>query len=272
MLCTRNLPAMPPNTARPKSSSSTARRRISARTARPTWSLTFRNVHNWVMADTAPQCSRRSIRVLKPGGVLGITDHRAAKGADLEKIKKSGYLPEDFVIKLATDAGFKLAAKSEINANPKDTKDYPEGVWTLAADVRTEGQGSRQIRGDRRVRPHDVEVRQARADDKLFKGSGKVSATDRRRYRPLAPLDADRLQQTVQRAVPVHGSHDAAAARRSREFGLPRRTSTRPDVSITIREGLLLLTDDGALAKRLTDPRHADREDLRRAGRRRTAR
>jgi predicted methyltransferase len=83
------------------------------------------------MADAAPGMFKAVFDVLKPGGVLGVTDHRAAPDADLEKIKKSGYLPEDFVIKLATDAGFKLDAKSEINANPKDTKDYPEGVWTL---------------------------------------------------------------------------------------------------------------------------------------------
>ena len=93
--------------------------------------VTFRNVHNWVMADAAPGMFKAVFDVLKPGGVLGVTDHRAAPDADLEKIKQSGYLPEDFVIKLATDAGFKLDAKSEINANPKDTKDYPEGVWTL---------------------------------------------------------------------------------------------------------------------------------------------
>lgn len=93
--------------------------------------VTFRNVHNWVMADTAPQMFKAFFDVLKPGGVLGVTDHRAAAGADLAKIKQSGYLPEDYVIKLATDAGFKLEAKSEINANPKDTKDYEKGVWTL---------------------------------------------------------------------------------------------------------------------------------------------
>ncbi|HET7064595.1 MAG TPA: methyltransferase, partial [Rudaea sp.] len=93
--------------------------------------VTFRNVHNWVMADAAPGMFKACFDVLKPGGVLGVVDHRAAAGADLEKIKKSGYLPEDYVIKLATDAGFKLDAKSEVNANPKDTKDYPEGVWTL---------------------------------------------------------------------------------------------------------------------------------------------
>jgi len=93
--------------------------------------LTFRNVHNWVMGGTEKDMFKAFFDVLKPGGVLGVVDHRAAEGADLEKIKESGYLPQDYVIKLATDAGFKLAAQSEINANPKDTKDYEKGVWTL---------------------------------------------------------------------------------------------------------------------------------------------
>lgn len=93
--------------------------------------LTFRNVHNWVMAGTAPVMFKAFFDVLKPGGTLGVADHRAAAGADFDKIKKSGYLPQDYVIKLATDAGFKLVAQSEINANPKDTKDYAKGVWTL---------------------------------------------------------------------------------------------------------------------------------------------
>ncbi|HXD83434.1 MAG TPA: methyltransferase [Rudaea sp.] len=93
--------------------------------------VTFRNVHNWVMGDYAPGMFKAFFDVLKPGGVLGVADHRAAPGADFAKIKNSGYLPEDYVIKLATDAGFKLEGKSEINANPKDTKDYPKGVWTL---------------------------------------------------------------------------------------------------------------------------------------------
>jgi len=93
--------------------------------------VTFRNVHNWVSAGTAPQMFKAFFDVLKPGGVLGVEDHRAAEGADVEKTKEKGYLPTDYVIKLATDAGFKLKAKSEINANPKDTKDYEKGVWTL---------------------------------------------------------------------------------------------------------------------------------------------
>jgi len=93
--------------------------------------LTFRNVHNMTDEGSEVSMFKGFFDVLKPGGVLGVVDHRAAKGADPAKLKESGYLPEEFVIKLATDAGFKLAAKSEINANPKDTKDYPKGVWTL---------------------------------------------------------------------------------------------------------------------------------------------
>lgn len=93
--------------------------------------LTFRNVHNWVLADTAPAMFDAFFKVLKPGAVLGVVDHRARDGASIEDIKHSGYLSTAYVVKLATDAGFVLNATSEINANPKDTKDYPQGVWTL---------------------------------------------------------------------------------------------------------------------------------------------
>jgi len=98
--------------------------------------LTFRNVHNWVMADDAPAMFSAFFKVLKPGGVLGVVDHRAKDGADLASIKQSGYLPTAYVVKLATDAGFALEGQSEINANPKDTKDYPGGVWTLPPSLK----------------------------------------------------------------------------------------------------------------------------------------
>lgn len=90
--------------------------------------LTFRNVHNWLVAGNAPAMFKGFHDVLKPGGVLGVVDHRAAADAGDDK---SGYVSVDKVIALAVTAGFKLDAQSEINANPKDTKDYPEGVWTL---------------------------------------------------------------------------------------------------------------------------------------------
>ena len=93
--------------------------------------LTFRNVHNWVGAGSEAAMFKGFFDVLAPGGVLGVVEHRAAAGKTLEEVKESGYLPEDYVIGLATAAGFVLEEKSEINANPADTKDHPNGVWTL---------------------------------------------------------------------------------------------------------------------------------------------
>lgn len=96
--------------------------------------VTFRNVHNWAQNGVAPAYFKAFFEVLKPGGVLGVEDHRAAPGKAVDPA--SGYIAEEDVIKLATDAGFKLDAKSEINANPRDTKDYPKGVWTLPPSLR----------------------------------------------------------------------------------------------------------------------------------------
>ena len=93
--------------------------------------LTFRNVHNWLQAGDAKKMFAAMYRALKPGGVLGLVEHRAAPGTARADWVKTGYVSEDFVIRLAREAGFRLVAKSEINANPKDTKDYPKGVWTL---------------------------------------------------------------------------------------------------------------------------------------------
>jgi predicted methyltransferase len=93
--------------------------------------LTFRNVHNWVMAGTEGDMFEAFYEVLKPGGVLGVVDHRARANAPADEMKTSGYLPEEAVIAMAIRAGFRLEARSEINANPKDTADYPDGVWTL---------------------------------------------------------------------------------------------------------------------------------------------
>jgi predicted methyltransferase len=91
--------------------------------------LTFRNVHNWRSAKQADGMFRGFFEVLKPGGTLGVVEHRAA--SDVADGDKSGYVGEQQVIAMAKAAGFRLDAKSEANANPKDTKDYPGGVWTL---------------------------------------------------------------------------------------------------------------------------------------------
>jgi len=91
--------------------------------------LTFRNVHNWRSAGQAEGMFRGFFEVLKPGGVLGVVEHRAS--VDVADDDKSGYVGEQQVIAMAEAAGFRLDAKSGINANPKDTKDHPNGVWTL---------------------------------------------------------------------------------------------------------------------------------------------
>jgi predicted methyltransferase len=98
--------------------------------------LTFRNVHNWTQEGFDAQMFRAFFDALKPGGVLGVVEHRAQDGTTLADMKRSGYMTEAYVIKLAQAAGFRLEAKSEVNANPRDTKDHPRGVWTLPPSLR----------------------------------------------------------------------------------------------------------------------------------------
>lgn len=93
--------------------------------------LTFRNVHNWLAGDQAEAAFRAFFQALKPGGMLGVVEHRAKPGTDLATMKDSGYVTEEKVIELAEQAGFVLEGRSEINANPKDDADHPRGVWTL---------------------------------------------------------------------------------------------------------------------------------------------
>jgi predicted methyltransferase len=126
--------------------------------------LTFRNAHNWFSDGTAPAYFKAFYDVLKPGGTLGVVDHRARPGTDLEVMKKSGYLTEELVIELAKGAGFVLADRSEINANPKDTADHPNGVWSLPPSNR-----------------HDA------ADDAKYQAIGE---SDRMTLRFTKPADA----------------------------------------------------------------------------------
>ena len=98
--------------------------------------LTFRNVHNWMSRDFQDEVMQGFYDALKPGGVLGIVEHRAAPGSEQDPKAESGYVTEEYTIALAEKAGFVLEAKSEINANPRDTRDHPEGVWTLPPTLR----------------------------------------------------------------------------------------------------------------------------------------
>lgn len=93
--------------------------------------LFLRNIHNWMAAGLAEKAFRDAFAALKPGGVLGVEEHRADPAATPDVLAASGYVPQAYVVQLGKEAGFDLAATSEINANPKDTKDHPFGVWTL---------------------------------------------------------------------------------------------------------------------------------------------
>lgn len=98
--------------------------------------LTFRNAHNWVKGGHESEMFKTFYALLRPGGILGVTDHRALPGTDLDIMKKSGYLTQDLVISLAKEAGFVLEESSEINANALDDTDHPKGVWTLPPMLR----------------------------------------------------------------------------------------------------------------------------------------
>jgi predicted methyltransferase len=105
--------------------------------------LTFRNVHNWRMGyqrdgreDYSVAAFRQMFAMLKPGGTLGIVDHRLPESASDERERTSGYMKVSTIRRLAETAGFRFVAASEVNANPRDTADWPRGVWTLPPSLR----------------------------------------------------------------------------------------------------------------------------------------
>lgn len=98
--------------------------------------LTFRNLHNWMKSGQAQASLKAFYAALKPGGVLGIVDHRGLASVPQDPLAESGYVRQDYAIKLIEGVGFRFVAASEANANPKDTKDYPKGVWTLPPTYR----------------------------------------------------------------------------------------------------------------------------------------
>ncbi len=98
--------------------------------------LTFRNVHNWVGAGFAEEAFAAFYQALKPGGILGVVEHRLPEDRpDDEKSRASGYMKTSEVVRLAEAAGFRLVEASEVNANPRDTADHPRGVWTLPPNL-----------------------------------------------------------------------------------------------------------------------------------------
>jgi predicted methyltransferase len=93
--------------------------------------VTFRNIHGWMGDDAADAMFKAMYAALKPGGILGVVEHRAKSDKLQDPKAESGYVREDYAIALIEKAGFKLIGRSEINANPKDTADHPNGVWSL---------------------------------------------------------------------------------------------------------------------------------------------
>jgi predicted methyltransferase len=93
--------------------------------------LTFRNLHNWMDGGYVDQALAACFTALKPGGILGVEDHRGRNDKPQDPQAKDGYVRQDYVIALAKKAGFVLVSTSEIDANPKDTKNWVDGVWTL---------------------------------------------------------------------------------------------------------------------------------------------
>ncbi len=98
--------------------------------------LTFRNVHNWMHNQSEQAVFNAFFAALKSGGILGVVEHRAPESFSYEQMVSSGYVKESYVIELAQKAGFELLGRSEINRNPRDTKQYVNGVWTLPPTLR----------------------------------------------------------------------------------------------------------------------------------------
>jgi predicted methyltransferase len=114
--------------------------RFAAPEASADFVLTFRNLHNWIERDQIEGALEAFNKTLKPGGVLGVSDHRGRTDLSQDAQMKSGYIRQDYAVALIEKAGFKLAGTSEAKANPKDTKDHPAGVWTLPPSYRLKDQ------------------------------------------------------------------------------------------------------------------------------------
>ena len=103
--------------------------------------LTFRSIHNWMPRGNQDAMAAAMYKALKPGGVLGVVEHRGIPAVPQDLEAKTGYINQEFAIEIFEKAGFVLNGSSEINANPADTKDHPEGVWTLPPTLRLKEQG-----------------------------------------------------------------------------------------------------------------------------------
>ncbi len=102
--------------------------------------LTFRNIHNWMKSGQLHTVLEAFFEVLKPGGILGVVEHRETPGHILDQQALNGYVSENYLKAMAEKTGFKFLASTEVNANPQDDHDHPEGVWTLPPRLKLQEQ------------------------------------------------------------------------------------------------------------------------------------
>lgn len=177
--------------------------------------LTFRNVHNWVAQGWSEKAFADMFAVLKPGGILGIEDHRASPDEPQDPLASDGYVREDFVIQMAEEAGFEFIGRSEVNANPRDTRDHPFGVWTLPPVLRTSPVGQ----------PEDTSF-----DNSRYRAIGESDRMTLRFRKPLQPVTAPPPPEAAARPAelpagrPVDLSRPAAGQQQT----LTRGAATRP--------------------------------------------
>ena len=136
--------------------------------------LTFRNVHNWMNGDYADEMFQVMARALRPGGVLGVVQHRAPEGRSIDAMQESGYVTEALVIGMAEAAGLALEASSEINANPRDDRDHPAGVWTLPPSLAH----CREIQDDSERAACEADYRAIGESDRMTLKFRKIPAAD----------------------------------------------------------------------------------------------
>ena len=136
--------------------------------------LTFRNVHNWLNGGYAAEMFEVMARALRPGGVLGVVTHRAPAGRSIEAMQESGYVTEALVIEMAEAAGLSLEASSEINANPRDDRDHPAGVWTLPPSLAH----CREMQDDSERAACEADYRAIGESDRMTLKFRKIAAAD----------------------------------------------------------------------------------------------
>ena len=164
--------------------------------------LLMREAHGMVNSGTLDAFLGEIHSALKSGGILGIEEHRAKPDADPLESSKKGYLPEKWLVERIEAAGFKLAGKSEVNANPKDTKDYSDGRVGAAAQLAARRPGPGEVPRHRRERPDDAQVREgAREGARRDRGEEVAFRRPPRTAQPSGHVDDDLVLRTARRDV-----------------------------------------------------------------------